>query len=82
MNLKAAETRHTGSRHPKVEAETIGEFHGLTIYGKLQLAKRDGKDRMWIQIRQNAAKVFRVAESLCYGRSADIQFEAEPPIKR
>ena len=77
----AAETTHAGSRHPKVEAEIIGEFHGVTIYGKLQLAKRGGKDRLWIQIRQNAAKVYRVAESLCYARSADIQFEADPPAK-
>jgi hypothetical protein len=69
------------TKHPKVEAEIIGEFHGLTIYGKLQIAKRDGRDRVWIQIRQNELKVYRVAESLSYARSADIQFEADSPLK-
>jgi len=77
----AAETRPAGSRHPKVEAEVIGEFHCLTIYGRLQLAKRGGKDRLWIQIRQSDSKTYRVAESLCYARSADIQFEADSPAK-
>ena len=69
------------TRHSKVDAEIIGEFHGLTIYGKLQMAKRDGRDRVWIQIRQNDVKVYRVAESLSYARSADIQFEADSPAK-
>jgi hypothetical protein len=66
----------------KIKAEIIAEFHGLTIYGKLQAAKRNGRDRLLIQIRQNDGKVYRIAESLTYIRSADIQFEAPAPLPR
>ena len=66
----------------KIEAEILAEFQGLTIYGKIQPAKRTGRDRVWIQIRQNDdVKVYRVAESLSYARCADIQFEAHTPVK-
>ena len=62
-------------QHPKIQAELIGEFHGLTIYGKLHPAKRSGKDRLWIQIRQSTPKRYRVSESLSYARAVDIEFE-------
>ena len=67
----------------KIDAEIIAQFHGFTIYGKLQPAKREGRDRVLIQIRQNNdVKVYRVAESLTYARSADIQFEAHSLPRR
>ena len=61
--------------HPKISGKVLGEFQGLTIYGKLKKAKRSGKDRIWIQIRQSEPKRYRVSESLSYMRSVDIQFE-------
>src|SRR5438094_306350 len=62
--------------HPKMRGEVIAEFHGLTIYGLLRRAKKSGRDRVWIQIRQNLPKRYRVSESLSYMRSVDIQFES------
>ena len=61
--------------HPKISGTILAEFKGLTIYGKLKKAKRSGRDRIWIQIRQGEPKRYRVSESLSYMRSVDIQFE-------
>ncbi|MGA9060701.1 MAG: hypothetical protein WB341_03445 [Terracidiphilus sp.] len=66
-------------QHPKVHADYIGEYQGLTIYGNLQKAKQSGKDRLWIQIRQDQTKPWRVAASLSYARAVDIQFEKDLP---
>jgi len=60
--------------HPKISGKKLAEFYGLTIYGNLKKAKRHGKDRIWIQIRQGAHKPLRVSECLSYARSVDIQF--------
>ena len=63
----------------KVKGEILAEYEGLTISVSPQKAKRAGKDRLWIQIRQNASlKRWRVSASLTYARSADIQFEHSP----
>ena len=62
-------------QNPKIKGEKLAEFHGLTVYGRLKKAKRHGKDRIWIQIRQDEPKKYRVAESLSYMRSLDVQFE-------
>jgi hypothetical protein len=69
-------------QHPKVHASLIGKYRGLTIYGNLQKAKRTGKDRLWIQIRQDQTKPWRVAASLSYARAVDIQFEKDSPSPR
>jgi len=61
--------------HPKMHGTPIAEFHGLTIYGLFKPAKRNGKNRLWIQIRQSQPKRYRIAESLSYMRSVDVQFE-------
>lgn len=63
----------------KVKGEVLAEYDGLTISVYPQQAKRTGKDRLWIQIRQNSKiKRWRVSASLSYARSADIQFEDAP----
>jgi hypothetical protein len=62
-------------QNPKIKGEKLAEFHGLTVYGRLKKAKLHGKDRIWIQIRQGEPKKYRVAESLSYMRSLDVQFE-------
>jgi hypothetical protein len=59
----------------KITAPVIAKFNGLTIYGKLRKAKRDGKNRISIHIRQADPKRFRVCRSLAYARAVDLQFE-------
>jgi len=61
--------------HPKISGQKLIEFNGLTIYGQLKKAKRSGRDRIWIQIRQDGSKPYRIAACLSYARSVDVQFE-------
>ena len=66
----------------KVLGRVVAEHEGLTISIFPRKAKRAGRDRVWIQIRQNdATKRWRVSTSLTYSRSADIQFVNEPSGK-
>lgn len=58
----------------------ILEFDDFTIYAKYLKAKRKGKDRIWISIRQNKSKDWRVAASLSYVNSIDVRFEKEKDI--
>ncbi len=63
----------------KISGELIGEFGGLRIYGRISKAKRKGKDRLWIHIRQDDPKVWRIAATLSYDNSLDIRFEKDVP---
>ncbi len=63
----------------KISGELIGEFGGLRIYGRISKAKRKGKDRLWIHIRQDDPKVWRIAATLSYANSLDIRFEKDEP---
>ena len=60
----------------KIKGEVVAEIDGLTISIDRQPAKTSrGKSRVWVQIRQNGEdKPWRVAASLSYARSADIEF--------
>jgi hypothetical protein len=61
--------------HPKINDRIIGKFKGLVVYGNLHQAKtNEGKDRIWIQIRQTGSKRLRVYECLSYARPVDVQF--------
>lgn len=63
----------------KVKGQVLAEYEGLTISVLPHPAKRTGKNRLWLQIRQNAGvKRWRVSTSLSYSRSADIQFIDDP----
>ena len=63
----------------KVKGIVLAEYEGLTISVSPHKAKGIGKDRLWLQIRQNQdVKRWRVSASLSYARSADIQFEKSP----
>jgi hypothetical protein len=64
----------TATQHPKVAGTLIANFNGLMIYAQLTKGKRSGKDTVWIQIRQDAAKPYRMRECLAYARSVDIEF--------
>jgi hypothetical protein len=60
----------------KVKGRILAEFEGLTISVHALPAKKTGRDRLWVQIRQKkGVKRWRVSASLSYARSADIQFE-------
>ncbi len=59
----------------KISGELIGEFNGLRIYGRVSKAKRRGKDRLWIHIRQDDPKTWRIAATLSYANSLDVRFE-------
>ncbi len=59
----------------KISGELIGEFNGLRIYGRVSKAKRRGKDRLWIHIRQDDPKAWRIAATLSYANSLDVRFE-------
>lgn len=64
-------------KHPKVTGRVIGAFRGFTVYGQLYKAKRTGKDRVWIQIRQDNPKQWRSAISLTYPHALDVQFQKD-----
>ncbi len=63
----------------KISGELIGTFNGLRIYGRLTRAKRRGKDRLWIHIRQAEGKEWRIGATLSYENSIDIRFESVAP---
>jgi hypothetical protein len=66
----------------KVKGLIVAEHDGITISVLPQKAKRTGRDRLWVQIRQNGkTKKWRVASSLSYARSADIEFVDDPSGK-
>ena len=58
----------------KISGKKLFTFHGLDIYGEFTPATRGGRDTVWIQIRQDKPKKFRVRESLAYARAVDIEF--------
>jgi len=58
----------------KVRGEVLAEIDGLTITASPADAKRAGKNRLWIQIRQTSPKKWRISECLAYARSLDVQF--------
>ncbi len=59
----------------KISGELIGEIAGLRIYGRISRAKKRGKDRLWIHVRQDDPKQWRIAATLSYAKSLDIRFE-------
>jgi hypothetical protein len=61
----------------KVKAPKLCEFEGLEIHGGLFRAKRTGKDRVWIQIRQQKPKKWHVSTTLSYAQALDVQFQRD-----
>jgi hypothetical protein len=62
----------------KVHGSLVGIVDGLTVTVALKKPRGKGKERLWIQIRQNNGKKWRVYTCLAYARSLDVQFVAEP----
>lgn len=66
----------------KVLGLVVAEVEGLTISVSQTKAKRSGRDRLLVQIRQEGrTKKWRVAASLSYARAADIEFVDDPSGK-
>lgn len=61
----------------KIGGRKIGTVKGLTVTVNHLPAKKRGKDRLWIQIRQHNGKRWRVYETLAYAKSVDVLFVAE-----
>ena len=61
----------------KIVGSKLCEFEGLEIYGKLLTAKRTGRDRVWIQIRQSKPKRWHVSTTLSFAQALDVQFQSE-----
>lgn len=58
------------------EAKLLAEFKGIKIYGVDQKSKTGkGKDRVWIQLRQEKPEEWKQTATLAYMKAADIQFQ-------
>lgn len=62
---------------PKSQGEPVFEVEGLGIYVSQIPGKREGRDRIWIQIRQKNDKPWRMAATLAYPHALDVRFERE-----
>ena len=68
---------------PKVKDTKVQEVEGVEIYVNQRPAKRSGRDRIWIHMRQSQdGKPWRLGAVLAYSRAADIRFEREGKTKR
>jgi hypothetical protein len=64
---------------PKIGGIKLGTFDGITVYANPTPAKKTGKDRLWIHIRQEGGtKKWKVYQTLAYARALDIRFVDEP----
>jgi hypothetical protein len=61
----------------KMKTPKLFELEGLDVHGKLFRAKRTGKDRIWIQIRQQKPKKWHVSTTLSYAQGLDVQFQRD-----
>jgi len=63
----------------KITGKLVGRAHGITVTVNHNPAKTSrGKDRLWLNIRQNKGKQWKVYQSLSYTHGTDIAFVAEP----
>ena len=55
----------------------IASFHGLDIYATSHPSKTGkGKNRLWLEIKQNAPKKWRTTALLCSPRTCRVEFES------
>ncbi len=59
----------------KMTGVQIAKFDTLIINADLQRPKRKGKNRIWLQIKQDEPKKWQVVATLSYKHGIDIQFE-------
>jgi hypothetical protein len=59
----------------KLGAKQIAQYKGIKIYASDFPAKKTGKDRIYISLRQEKPKAWKVFASLCYVNAVDIRLE-------
>ena len=60
----------------KIKGERVAEVNGIEITVLREPAKTSrGKNRLWIQIRQQKPPRYRVYQSLAYAKAVDLYFE-------
>jgi hypothetical protein len=64
----------------KYKTEPLAEVRGITITTSY-LKQKNGKELLWIEMRQKNGKRWKMYSALAYGRSADVCFIAEPETK-
>jgi len=65
----------------KITGEPDFKIDNLDIYTRVRKAKKKGKNRIWVHIRQCGQKKFRISQNLNYGRGIDICFEEATEVK-
>ncbi len=59
----------------KIRGKKIASIEGLEIYVSHRKPKRRGMERLWVSVRQNGAKKWRVGSTLSYSKAVDVRFE-------
>ncbi len=61
---------------PKPKGPPITTVDGLEVYVSKEPSKTGrGRDRVWVSVRQETPKKWRLSASLCYVNAFDIRFE-------
>jgi len=64
----------------KISGKKITSVDGLGIYINHIKPKKSGKERLWISVRQEEPKRWRVAATLSYVNAVDVRFEKEKTV--
>lgn len=59
----------------KIKGELIAEIKSLKIYAVFKKPKKSGKERIWINIRQDKPKKWKTTSTLSYVNGLDVKFE-------
>lgn len=59
----------------KIEGTPLATFNNLKIYANFHKPKTKGRETVWLSIRQDHPKKWRVATTLSYVNAMDIRFE-------
>lgn len=58
----------------KIRGKPVFVGHGFKIFVGAPSNPKRGKERIWISIRQDDPKEWRVYETLSYAKGTDVQF--------
>jgi len=64
-----------GNIMPFNEGKLITAFKNLKIYVNDSPPKKKGKHRVWIRVRQDEPKEWRISATLSWTKAIDIRFE-------
>lgn len=60
-----------------IVGDPVATIHGLSVYMREEVHKSTGARKVIIQIRQGAARKWRVSETLCYSNAAAVDIKLE-----